>query len=236
MSLFGLDAQSALARMALSPDKPRVRTWREAALAGGLGFTVISAAVFATVAWGERALYSSVGKVGAYLVWTALFILGGGFALGRLVIGPGGLVRFHGFFAVSFLFYSAVWMTSYFVVRGIVGEILGTLAAGVLLGFLHLVACDVKKAGAGVVFAVLFGSTAGYFLGRVVWVAVPGPAGMVGWGIVYGLFLGLGLSLALHLSQSAVREALGIKTAPLPPTPPSPSAPAAAQTAEQKPT
>jgi len=216
MKLFGLDSQSILSRVEASTVRPRVFTWREAMVTGGVGFGLVSTVVFATVAWGERVMYSSLGQVGAYLVWTALFILGGGFALGRLVIGTGGLLRFYGFFATGFLFYSAIWMTSYFLIRGIIGEVIGTVAAGMLLGFLYLVAFDVKKAGAGVVFAVMFGSTSGYFLGRVIWLAIPGPAGMVGWGVAYGLLLGLGLSFAIYLAQASVREALAGKKAPGP--------------------
>jgi hypothetical protein len=55
---------------------------------------------------------------------------------------------------------------------------------------------------------VLLGSTAGYLLGRLAWVSIPGKAGMIGWGMVYGLCFGLALAFAVYLSQIAVREAL----------------------------
>jgi hypothetical protein len=180
----------------------------KALTAGSLGFCLVSTAVFASVAYGERTLYSSLGKIGAYVTWICFFILGAGFVLGRLVIGPGGISRFYGFFTVAFLIYSCVWMVSYFLFKGLIGEVIGTLAGGLILGMLFLAGFDVRKAAAGVVFTVLLGSTTGYFLGRFVWVSIPGTTGMVGWGVVYGLCFGMALSFAVYLSQAAVRDAL----------------------------
>ena len=56
-------------------------------LTGGLGFGLVSLCVFATVAFGERWMYEHLGLLGAYLAWTALFILLGGGVLGSLVVG-----------------------------------------------------------------------------------------------------------------------------------------------------
>ena len=65
----------------------------EALVKGGVGFAVASLCVFATVAFAERWLYLHLGPAGAYLTWTALFILLGGAALGSLVVGRWRLPR-----------------------------------------------------------------------------------------------------------------------------------------------
>ena len=64
-------------------------------LTGGLGFGLVSLCVFATVAFGERWMYEHLGLLGAYLAWTALFILLGGGVLGSLVVGRWRLPRFY---------------------------------------------------------------------------------------------------------------------------------------------
>jgi hypothetical protein len=56
-----------------------------------------------------------------------------------------------------------------------------------------------------VIPALLTGNLAGYFIGRMVWTAVPGPAGMIGWGIIYGLGFGLALGYTLHVCQEKIR-------------------------------
>ena len=53
------------------------------ALLGGLGFGLASLLVFATVAFGERWMYTHLGLWGAYLAWTVLFIGLGGGEIGR---------------------------------------------------------------------------------------------------------------------------------------------------------
>jgi len=50
--------------------------------------------------------------------------------------------------------------------------------------------------------AVLFVTNSlAYFLGSTLYNFVHGPAGMVLWGIVYGLFLGAGIGAVLYLAQ-----------------------------------
>ena len=63
-----------------------VPSLRRSLLMGGLGFGLVSLCVFATVAFAERWMYTRLGLFGAYLTWTALFILLGGGVLGSLVV------------------------------------------------------------------------------------------------------------------------------------------------------
>src|SRR5688500_18859409 len=87
---------------------------RRSLLVGALGFAFVSFCVFATVAFAERWMYSRLGLLGAYLVWTCLFILPGGGVLGSLVVGRLKLPRFYLLFAVAFFTYAAGWVSAYF--------------------------------------------------------------------------------------------------------------------------
>ena len=51
---------------------------RKSLLIGGIGFSLVSLGIFATVAFAERWMYSHLGVSGAYIVWTTLFMLLGG--------------------------------------------------------------------------------------------------------------------------------------------------------------
>ena len=87
-------------------------------LTGGLGFGLVSLCVFATVAFGERWMYEHLGLLGAYLAWTALFILLGGGVLGSLVVGRWRLPRFYLLFGLAFFAYAAGWVGTYFIFGG----------------------------------------------------------------------------------------------------------------------
>src|ERR671915_1443799 len=103
-------------------------------LIGALGFGLVSLCVFATVAFAERWMYARLGLPGAYLVWTALFILLGGGVLGSLVVGRWRLPRFYLLFGLAFFAYAAGWVGAYFALRGGAGEWVGSVAGGRLLG------------------------------------------------------------------------------------------------------
>src|ERR687895_719122 len=81
---------------------------------GGVGFSVVSFCVFATVAYGERWLYTQLGLWGAYVVWTALFILLGGAVLGSLVVGRWRLPKFYLLYGLAFFAYAVGWIGAYF--------------------------------------------------------------------------------------------------------------------------
>lgn len=76
------------------------------AIAAGIGFCLVSLCVFATVAFAEKWMYAQLGLPGAYLAWTALFILLGGGVLGSLVGGKWRLPKFYLLFGAAFLAYA----------------------------------------------------------------------------------------------------------------------------------
>lgn len=171
-------------------------------LTGGLGFCIVSLCVFATVAFAERWMYTRLGLFGAYLTWTALFILLGGGVLGSLVVGPWRLPRFYLLFGSAFFAYAAGWVGAYFVLRGAAGEWVGSLAGSLLMAL-------VLAAGFGVVRSALYltgvlfvANSVGYFLGSALNDTVRGGMGMLLWGAVYGLCLGAGLGAVLHFIQA----------------------------------
>ena len=171
-------------------------------LTGGLGFCLVSLCVFATVAFAERWMYTRLGLFGAYLAWTALFILLGGGVMGSLAVGRWRLPRFYLLFGLAFLAYAAGWVGAYFVLRGGAGEWVGSLAGSLLMGLVLAAGFGRARAALNLSVMLFVANTVGYFLGSALNDAVGGRTGMLLWGGVYGLCLGAGLGAALHFAQA----------------------------------
>ena len=146
-------------------------------------------------------MYQNLGVLGAYLAWTILFILLGGGVLGPLVVRRWQVPKFYLLFAAAFFVYAVGWVAAYFVLRGGVGEWIGSLVGSLLMGL-------VFAAGFGVIrftitlSAILFvANSLGYFLGSAVNDSLGSRAGMLLWGLIYGVCLGAGLGAVLHVAQ-----------------------------------
>ena len=168
---------------------------------GGVGFSVVSLCVFATVAFGERWMYTHLGVLGAYLVWTGLFILLGGAVLGSLVVGRWRLPKFYVLYGIAFFAYAVGWVGAYFTLKGRAGEWVGSVAGSALMAF-------VFAAGFGAIrsvmklFVILFiANSLGYFVGSALNDYVGGKGGMLLWGTLYGLCLGAGMGAVIRLAQ-----------------------------------
>ncbi len=206
--MFGLTVDRVVARARSSADRVSLPTLGESLLFASLGFLVASLLVYGTVAFAERWMYANLGVGLAYAVWAALFILAGGAALGRLVIGPGRLGRFYALFSLAFFLYAAGWVAAYFLLRNAWGELLGSLVGTLLIAI-------VFAWGFGAwnrlprMWLVLFAShTAGYFLGSLLNSIIGAKTGMILWGVSYGWLFGLGLGYALYAAQRQTRYAL----------------------------
>lgn len=171
-------------------------------LTGGLGFALASLSVFATVAFAERWMYTHLGFLGAYLAWTALFILLGGTVLGSLVAGRWRLPRFYLLFGLAFFTYAAGWVGAYLSFRGAAGEWIGSLAGSLLMGSVLAIAFGCARSALNLSAALFIANSLGYFLGSALNNSIGGRAGMLLWGTVYGLCLGAGLGAVLHNVQS----------------------------------
>lgn len=177
-------------------------TFRRSLLTGGLGFGLVSLCVFATVAFAERWMYTHLGLLGAYFAWTALFILLGGGALGSLVVGRWRLPRFYLLFGVAFFAYAAGWVVAYFMFRGITGELIGSLVGSILMASVFAAGFGVARLALKLSAWLFVANSVGYFLGSALNNYVGGRAGMLLWGIAFGLCLGVGLGAVLHLTRS----------------------------------
>ena len=170
------------------------------AIQGGLGFGLASLLVFATVAFGERWMYTHLGLWGAYLTWTALFIgLGGGVLL-PLVSAPWRGGRFVGLFALAFFLYAVGWGAAYFAQPNRLGEWLGSLLGSVAMGQAFVVGFKVRKAPFRLAAILFLANSVGYFVGSVLNDAFARPTGMLLWGGIYGACLGAGLGAVLFLA------------------------------------
>jgi hypothetical protein len=161
----------------------------------------VSLCVFATVAFAERWMYRNLGLLGAYLTWTVLFILLSSMVFGSLVVVRWQLPRFYLLFGVAFFAYAATWMVAYFSLGRTAGELVGSLVGSILMAV--VLAAGFRALSSSLkLSAVLFVSNLlGYFLGAALFDSLSAPIGMLTFGIVYGLFFGAGIGVALHLVQ-----------------------------------
>ena len=168
---------------------------------GALGFGAVSLCVFATVAFGERWTYTNLGLLGAYLAWTALFIVLGGAVLGTLVEGRWELPKFYILFAAAFFAYAIAWVGAYFVLRGVVGEWVGSLLGSIFMALVFAAGFGAMSAIVKLSVLLFVTNSIGYFLGSALNDYFGGREGMLLWGAAYGLFLGAGIGAVLWFAQ-----------------------------------
>jgi hypothetical protein len=168
---------------------------------GAIGFGLVSLCVFATVAFGERWMYKTLGLTGAYLTWTVLFIALSGAVFGSLVVVRWRLPKFYLLFGLAFFAYAAGWMLAYFTLRNTAGEWVGSLAGSIFMALVF--AAGFRSLSSTVKLSTLLFVTnsLGYFLGSALNNLLGGHPGMLLWGVAYGLFFGAGIGAALHLVQ-----------------------------------
>jgi len=208
LDLFGLTSDRVMARIHQNGAHSSIPSLGRSLLIGSFGFCLASLCVFATVAFAERWMYRSLGLSGAYAVWTVLFIFIGGALLSPLVIGPGRLWRFQLVFGTAFLLYAVGWVASYFTLRGVAGEWVGSLIGSILMALVIAQAFGVMKTFFAQTAALFIANSAGYFLGDLLNNSIRGRTGMLLWGLLYGLCLGAGLGLSIFLAQTPLRNQL----------------------------
>ena len=175
-------------------------------LTGALGFGAVSLVVFATVAFAERWMYTNLGLWGAYLAWTILFIVLGGAAVGPVVVERWRLPKFYLLFAGAFFAYAIGWVGAYFVLRGAVGEWVGSLLGSILMALVFAAGFGVTRSLVKLSALLFVANSIGYFLGSALNDYFGGREGMLLWGAAYGLFLGAGMGAVLWFAQGGERE------------------------------
>lgn len=209
MDLFGLSSDRVIERIGQNGNSLPVPSAGRSLLIGSLGFCLTSLCVFATVAFAERWMYRNLGLTGAYVAWTVLFIFLGGALLSPLVIGPDRWWRFQLVFGMAFFLYAIGWTGSYFTLRGVAGEWVGSVAGSLLMALVIALAFGAGKSFLTLAAILFVANSAGYFLGGLFFDSMRGKAGMIIWGLIYGLFLGAGIGLAIFLAQAQLRNRLG---------------------------
>jgi hypothetical protein len=177
------------------------RFWR-AAITGGIGFCLASLVVFASVAFGERWMYRTLGLSGAYLVWTVGFIVLGGAVFGPLVASSRWrLPKFYLLFGAAFFAYAVGWVAAYFTLRNVAGEWVGSLAGSILMAVIFAFGFGASRLILKLSLLLFVTNSAGYFIGSFLNDQIGGRPGMLLWGVAYGLFLGAGIGGSLYLVQ-----------------------------------
>jgi hypothetical protein len=146
-------------------------------------------------------MYRNLTQLGAYLVWTVLFILLGGAVFGSLVVGRWRLPKFYLLYGLAFFSYAVGWVLSYFMLRGIAGEWVGSLAGSILMALVFAAGFGVTRSTLKFAVILFVANSIGYFLGSALNDSFGGGTGMLLWGVVYGLFLGAGIAAVLHYAQ-----------------------------------
>ncbi|HEX5873524.1 MAG TPA: hypothetical protein VFY60_02680, partial [Pyrinomonadaceae bacterium] len=146
-----------------------VPSLQKSIVTGAIGFMLVSLCVFATVAFGERWMYTNLTVVGAYLAWTVLFILLGGAVLGSLLVRHWRLPKFILLFGLAFFLYAAGWVYSYFYMRNTTGEWIGSLAGSVLMATVFAAGFGAMRSLLKFAVVLFIANSAGYFLGAAIW-------------------------------------------------------------------
>lgn len=176
---------------------------------GAIGFALVSLCVFATVAFAEQWMYRTFSMLGAYLVWTVLFILLGGAVFGSLVAGRWRLPKFYLLFGLAFFAYAIGWIIAYFVLRGTVGEVVGSLAGSVLMAIVFAAGFGALRSTVKLSGVLFVSNFLGYFLGAAILSSVRSEMGMLLFGVVYGLLFGAGIGAVLQMVQREQQHELG---------------------------
>ena len=176
---------------------------------GAIGFAVVSLCVFATVAFAEEWMHRMFGELGAYVVWTVLFILLGGAVFGPLVVDRWRLPKFFLLFALAFFAYAAGWVIAYFVLRSTGGELIGSLVGSVLMAIVFAAAFGSLRSTVKLSTVLFLSNFVGYFLGAEIFRSLFSAMGMLLFGIVYGLFFGAGIGAVLQMVQQEQQNEIG---------------------------
>jgi hypothetical protein len=169
--------------------------------------------VFSFWAFGGK-LLKPLGAVGLDLVCAVIFILLGSVLLHPLIKCRITFKNFCMAFTLAFSAYVAVWLASWYGIKGKPGEWTHSLVGPIALAMLLLRQTKTHPASVPLLLAVIALHSLGYFAGDSLYAWVKSPSGIetlstwakpernklgqLAWGLAYGLGLGSALGLILH--------------------------------------
>lgn len=164
-----------------------------AAARGGLFLGVVSVAAYSIWAWrlvpGTAPLYAAIALV---------YLLGGGWALARLV--PGARRRSYPLvFAGAFAGYAMLWCVCWFGLRGRYhADLHGATLGLVWFTWLHARAFQFRGSWFPPALVLIGAHAIGYAAGETLHELAGGPAGRLLWGAAHGVGFGAGAGALLH--------------------------------------
>ena len=185
----------------MSEDRTKLSGLGRPVATGAIGFGLVSLVVFATVAFAERWMYRNLGLFGSYIAWIVLFILLSGAVFGSLVAGRWRLPRFYLLWALAFFAYAAVWMIAYFRLGRTSGELVGSLVGSILMAVVLAAGFGSLRSIVKLSAVLVVSNLLGYFLGVALFNSLSEPAGMLLFGVVYGVLFGAGIGAAIYFVQ-----------------------------------
>ncbi|MES2696446.1 MAG: hypothetical protein V4773_23455 [Verrucomicrobiota bacterium] len=205
MRFFGLTPDQVLSRVA----EPAHYGPRPPSVAFSIFYGAISLGIVSCAAYSIWAFRLVRGEIPMYSAIAAVYLLVGGFALGRLAIGPGSASRFALLFATAFLVYAVAWCAVWFGFKGKFYADFWGGVAGTALFTLLLARAFEKQNGRFLMFLVLLALySAGYYLGGMLYGQIKGPAGRLLWGACHGLGFGAGIGFVLFHCQAPLKARL----------------------------
>ena len=210
MALFQLDPQNIAARVRTANPGAPLPSLAVSVRRGILGFTLVSVAGFLPWPIIDR-WFHDLREMHLYAACTAVFIGLSGVCLHRLILGDGSLSRFYKLFALAFGAYVVGWVVPWVILRDDSGVIAGLLAGTALMGAILCLAFDAARVMPQVIAALFALNGLGYYVGGEALGKLGHDhriAGIVLWGMCFGIGLGAGLGVAFHLCQTRARALL----------------------------
>jgi hypothetical protein len=177
---------------------------------GVLGFSLASLVVFASWAFFGSWFYTTLGEMGAYIVWLIMYLVIGCEVMKGLLPGPDARIRFYQVFSSAFAAYAILWIVVWMIFRNRQGEALAAVFGSLVMGLRICAAQGNLKQWWRLWIVLSISNLSGYFLGAWLHATLGMPWGAVAWGMAYGFLFGSGIGPAFWLAR--IREPL--KTSP----------------------
>jgi len=174
-------------------------------LRGAIGFGLVSTAVFSSVAFAERWMYTNLTIIGAYVVWTVMFLVLAPMAFIGIV--PSDRRRtFPLWFNAAFFAYCVLWCAAWFVSPNTLGELVGCTGGSLAMAGALVARGYVKKPLVIAGLVVSIANLLGYFAGGYLNAKLGGPTGMLVWGALFGAGTGAGVGAILSSETKQAQD------------------------------